>query len=360
MSKHYTAKDILQMAVNLQEPDLSADMDGDGKITPGDARLAQDGVDVPDPSLVMSRTALDRLMNAPSFRYDGESDPAFQRYREMYEAAGSRAAEDAFGLASTHTGGYGSSYASTAANDAYALYMDKLAAKSGELEQQAYDRYRDERSDLYRQLEAAKDQEDRAYARDLDAQKRQDTLAKEAADRQYRAERDAKEDGFRERELDNKDREFGRNSLNDLIGFAFDAAGEGDYSYLAALGVDTSALTKKDALAAAETYAKYGDLSGLEKMGVDVSSLKQANAMDRAAYYAEYGDLSELEKLGVNTASLKKQNAMDRAACYAKYGDLSGLAALGVDVSRMRKDQLFDVAALFAKYGNYSLLRLLV
>ena len=49
MSKHYTAKDILQMAVNLQEPDLSADMDGDGKITPGDARLAQDGVDVPDP-----------------------------------------------------------------------------------------------------------------------------------------------------------------------------------------------------------------------------------------------------------------------------------------------------------------------
>ena len=314
MSKKYTQQDILQMAAHLQEQDLAADVNKDGVITSEDAWLAQDGVEVPDPATRMSADLLDKLLTMQDYSYDLDSDPLYGYYREMYEKAGSRAAENAFGLASAYTGGYGSSYASTVANDAYALYMDKLAAKGAALEQQAYDRYRDARSDLYRQYLAAAELEDRQYGRD----------------------RDMKEDSYREDELalqeqeaTLKAQEAERNSLNDMIRFAFDAAGKGDYSYLAALGVDTSALTQKDALEAAEIYAKYGDLSGLEALGVDVSSLEQEAEREKAAFYAEYGDLS-------------------------------GLRALGVDVSRLRKDQLFDVASLFAKYGDYSLLRLLV
>lgn len=336
MSKKITQQDILDMAVHKREPDMAADVDKDGKITPEDARLAPDGIDVED--TVMSRELMDRLMNMPDFGYDREEDPRYRQYRDMYERAGEKAAENAFGLAASYTGGYGSTYAATAANDAYAMYMDRLASKGEALEQQAYDRYRDDRADLYRRLEAAQKLEDRNYDR----------------------ERNEKEDGYREEELRLKQQTAAQNSLEALVRFAFDAAGQGDYTYLAALGVDPAALTEKDALAKAELYAKYGDLSKLEQAGIDTGALKAQTAKDDAAFYAKYGDLSKLDEMGVDTGSLKQQDVMDKAAFYARYGDLSGLSKMGVNVSRLKKEQLFDVAALFAKYGNYSLLNLLV
>ena len=277
MSKRITRQDILDMAVNKLPPDMAADVNQDGKITPEDARLAPDGIDVED--ALMSRELMDRLMTMPDFGYDREEDPLYRQYRDMYERAGEKAAENAFGLAASYTGGYGNTYAASAANDAYAMYMDRLAAKGEALEQQAYDRYRDDRSDLYRRLEAAA------------------ALEKESYDRAYQQERDRKDDAYREDELRLKEQSAEQSRLDALIGFAFDAADKGDFSYLDALGVDTGALRQKE--------------------------------------------------------------TMDEAAFYARYGDLSGLKAMGVDVSRLKKDQLFDVAALFAKYGNYSLLKLL-
>ena len=95
MSKKYTQQDILEMAVRLQDPDLSADMDKDGKITAEDARLAPDGVEIPDPAETVSHSLLDRLMEEQNFGYDYDADPLFQQYREIYEKAGSRAAETA-------------------------------------------------------------------------------------------------------------------------------------------------------------------------------------------------------------------------------------------------------------------------
>lgn len=336
MSKRITQQDILDMAVHKRDPDMAADVDKDGKITPEDARLAPDGIDAAD--TIMAQDILDRLMNEPAYLYEQEEDPRYRQYRDMYERAGEKAAENAFGLAASYTGGYGNTYAATAANDAYALYMDRLAAKGEALEQKAYDRYRDDRADLYRRLDAAQQLEDRDYDR----------------------ERDKKEDGYRDEELRLKQQAAEQNSLDALIRFAFDAAGQGDYAYLAALGVDPAAMTEKDALAKAELYAKYGDLSKLEQAGIDTGALKAQAAKDDAAFYAKYGDWSKLDELGVDTGSLKQQAIMDKAAFFAKFGDLSGLSKMGVDVSRLKKEQLFDVAALFAKYGNYSLFNLLV
>ena len=307
MSKKITPQEIMEMAVHKREPDMAADMNKDGRITPEDARLAPDGVEVSDAAETMSQELLDRLMSTQEYGYDYNADPLYRQYKEMYENAGSRAAENAYGLASAFTGGYGSSYASTVANDAYALYMDKLAAKGAELEQKAYDRAQDSRADLYRLFSAAKAYEDGQYDR----------------------ERDLKEDAYREGELALKEQEAERSRLNDLIAFAFDAAGKGDYRYLAAVGIDPAALEEKDAL-------------------------------DKAAFYAKYGDWSELDKLGVDLTALTEQKEQDNAAFYAKYGDLSGLAAQGVDVSQLKKEQLFDIAALFAKYGNFSLLKMLI
>ena len=318
MSKKITQQDILDMAVNKLEKDMAADVDGDGKITPEDARLAPDGITIKDkPSvyggdvLPISGEALDRLMEATSFSYDPEEDPLYRQFRELYERQGSLAAENAYGLAGRYTGGYGSSYAATAANDAYAMYMDKLAAKGAELEQKAYDRAADGRAELYRLYTTARDYEDALYGRGLDE-----------ANAAYDRERDAADDAYRDRQMD-------RNEANDLIAFAFRAAEQGDYSFLAALGVDVSRLEAMDEKERAEFLARYGDLSGLAEIGVDI-------------------------------AALTEQADREKAEFYAKFGDLSGLTKMGVDVSGLRREQLLEIASLFAKYGDFSLLRMLI
>ena len=303
MSKRYTQQDILDMAVKKLAPDTAADLDGDGEITPEDARLAPDGVEVkdaPEKSVAVSRAVLDRILSAPASRYEREEDPLYRQYRDGYERMGSLAAENAYGLASARTGGYGSSYASTVAADAYDYYMRQLEAKGEALEQKAYDRAADDRAELYRQLEAAGRWEDRLYDR----------------------QRDEKNDAYRDGEADAK-------AARNAVDFAFDAAKNGDYSFLAALGVDVSRLLTED-------------------------------RQDDAAYYAKYGDLSGLAALGVDVSALKEEQKQDRAAFYARYGDLSGLSAMGVDVSQLRREQLYQVAALFAKYGDWSLMQLLI
>ena len=325
MSKKITQQDILNMAVNKLEQDMAADVDGDGKITPEDARLAPDGVTVKEKpsdyggdSLAISGAALDRLLDETSFSYDPETDPLYRQFREMYEREGSLAAENAYGLAGRYTGGYGSSYAATAANDAYAMYMDKLAARGAELEQKAYDRAVADRQDLFRLYTAAREYEDAIYSR----------------------ERDEEDDAYRDRQADfddrqadldeaYRDRQADRDEANDLISFAFRAAEQGDYSFLAALGVDVSRLEAMDEKERAEFLANYGDLSGLKDMGVDITSLTEQAEREKAEFYAQFGDLS-------------------------------GLTKLGVDVSGLKREQLLEIASLFAKYGDFSLLRMLI
>lgn len=58
--------------------------------------------------------------------------------------------EDTVGNASMLTGGYANSYAVTAGQQAYDSYMSKLNDKIPELEQRAYERYRDEEDSAYK------------------------------------------------------------------------------------------------------------------------------------------------------------------------------------------------------------------
>ena len=54
---------------------------------------------------------------------------------------GSRAMRDTMGQAAALTGGYGSSYAQSAGQQQYALYLQKLGEAMPELYQAAYERY---------------------------------------------------------------------------------------------------------------------------------------------------------------------------------------------------------------------------
>lgn len=90
----------------------------------------------------------DQVMNRDKFSYDLNGDALYQQYKEKYQNMGRQAMMDTMGNATALTGGYGSSYAQTAGNQAYQQYLQQLNDIVPELYQQAYNRYNQEGADL--------------------------------------------------------------------------------------------------------------------------------------------------------------------------------------------------------------------
>lgn len=83
----------------------------------------------------------DQLASRQGFVYDPNQDAAYRRYAQLYQRGGQAAMEDTLGQAAALTGGYGSTYAQTAAQQAYNDYMQQLMALIPELEANARDSY---------------------------------------------------------------------------------------------------------------------------------------------------------------------------------------------------------------------------
>ena len=321
MSSKYTARQLLEMAVKKIGVDPNADLDGDNRVTPADARIAlREEENAPsteghtyrtDGTLAGMRTEiLDRLMNEPAAAgFDINTDRLYNQYREMYTKNAASAAENAYGLASAHTGGYGSSYAASAAAAAYAKYMEGLTDRALQIGEASRKLQADDRAELYKRLDAVNALENSDYSR-------------------YR----------------------------DRLQLAFDAAKQGDYALLEEMDVDASGLRRSDMAELAQFAAKYGDDSYLRAMGVDTSALSDQAALSRAVTAAEYGDYSYLNALGVDTETLRYNTLLKTAATLAQVGDYSALEALGVDVSALREKDMLEQAVRLAGYGDYSLL----
>lgn len=245
----------------------------------------------------ISGEILDKILASDSSAdFDGEA--LYNSYKQLYDRQADSAAEDVFGLAANKTGGYGNSYGATSAAKVYSEFADKLADKKSEIEQTAHDRQQEQKEDLYKQYELTSDYEDRA-----------------------------------------EDRE--KQSLS----FALEAAGQGDYSYLEKLGIDTSGAVKKEALSFAVTAAQNGDYSYLEALGVDTSAVK-------AEKMAKYGDYSGLSALGVDVSKLTEKQKLEIAEIYAEYGDYSLLKLLGVDTTGKEKSDKEQSKLLRARYSS--------
>ncbi len=122
--------------------------------TPSDevtaARAYRDSVAALEPEAYQSRfedrlnELYDQITQREAFDYDPEEDESYRRYAKLYAARGAAAMEDTLGKAAALTGGYGSSYAQTAGQQAYNGYLQELAALVPELRQAALAEYRQE------------------------------------------------------------------------------------------------------------------------------------------------------------------------------------------------------------------------
>ncbi len=96
--------------------------------------------------------ALEKLENR-SFSYDLSADPVYDSYRRAYIRKGQLAMADTLGKTTALTGGYGNSWAATAAQESYNSYMRSLTDKIPQLYQLAQDRYDAETQQLNAQYE---------------------------------------------------------------------------------------------------------------------------------------------------------------------------------------------------------------
>ena len=130
------------------------------------------------------------------FTYDVDSDPLFQQALGSAMKSGKAAMQDTMGQAASLTGGYGSSYATSAANQAYNAYIEDAYANLPQYYQMALEAYRAEGDDLYRQLEMYTMADDSEYGRILNAYNATSDYRNQAYGEAYTAFRDTKTDAY--------------------------------------------------------------------------------------------------------------------------------------------------------------------
>ena len=109
--------------------------------------------------------ALEQILSRQGFSYDPAGDALYNRYKDHYEKQGRRAMEDTLGQAAALTGGYGNSYAQTAAQQVYTQQLDNLQEKIPELYALALETYRAEGDALQSRYDLLRSQEQQDYSR---------------------------------------------------------------------------------------------------------------------------------------------------------------------------------------------------
>lgn len=87
---------------------------------------------------------LNSILNREKFSYNANLDPLYQQYKNLYVKNGQNAMRDTMAQAAELTGGYGNSYATSAAQQAYDASLGNLNDKLLDLYNIAYNRYKDE------------------------------------------------------------------------------------------------------------------------------------------------------------------------------------------------------------------------
>ena len=366
--KEYFAEDartILRQSVGLDPVTNGSDFDGDGKVSSADARavlraavgldpttpasaeeLAQQnaGSFVPAASGDMAKAAFNAYeqykADGDNYEYNYNTDPLYQQLKNDYVRTAKLGAENIAGKAAAQTGGYGNSYAQTAAQQVYQDAMLDFNDVILDLEQNAYNRHLDRQQQHLNEYSLLTDMANTSYSKEM-------TSAQLAA-------------------------QFGdysryENMLGlDLSQFAQDYQAQqalnwglqtGDFTKLAELGYDTTYLQETYDLNLKGAQLSYagsvadmtGDLSALEQYGYSTEDVQKAKDLNFALTAAANGDFSHLEKVGIDASYLEESQLREAAAYYAEHGDLSKLQALGVNTNWLSQ---YNNALLAIQHGN--------
>lgn len=109
------------------------------------------------------------IQSRDKFTYDVDSDPLFQQALASAMSSGKTAMQDTIGQASSLTGGYASTYATSAGNQAYNAYIQDAYANLPAYYEMALEAYQMEGQEMYQQLAMLSDADATEYQRMYDS-----------------------------------------------------------------------------------------------------------------------------------------------------------------------------------------------
>jgi hypothetical protein len=139
---------------------------------------------------------MSQIQNREEFSYDVDNDPLFQQALASSMNSGKIAMQDTIGQAAALTGGYGSTYATTAGNQAYNAFIQDAYDNLPQYYQMAMEAYQMEGDELYRQLGMLTDADNTEYARMQNAYDTTSAYRDRRYDEAYTKYRDDKNDAF--------------------------------------------------------------------------------------------------------------------------------------------------------------------
>lgn len=134
---------------------------------------------------------LSQYQNRDPFSYDFNSDAPYQQLRDNYIQQGELASMNTMGQAAAMTGGYGNSYAQSAGQQAYNMYLNQLNDVIPELYQMASDRYNQEGQNMLNMYDLYMNRENYEYGKyqdDLSNWYQEYSRLQDAYDTQYNRE----------------------------------------------------------------------------------------------------------------------------------------------------------------------------
>ena len=144
---------------------------------------------------------MSQIQNREKFSYDVDTDPLFQQALASAMNSGKTAMQDTIGQASALTGGYGSTYATTAGNQAYNAFIEDAYDNLPQYYQMAMDAYQMEGDEMYRQLGMLNDADATEYSRMVTGYNATFDYRNQMYNESYGQYRDDKSDAFAEADL---------------------------------------------------------------------------------------------------------------------------------------------------------------
>lgn len=272
---------------------------------------------------------MDKIVNQKDFSYDFNADPLYQQYKDQYTQLGKQAALDTQANAAALTGGFGNSYAATAATQANQQYLTQLNNVIPQLYSLAMDKYQIDTDKLYNQFSAVGNQEDREYGQYRDTvtdwkddrnyyyNKYNDSIGND----QFIANYNQSEDQFNQNMAYNRERDaiadsqwqqqFDYNKSRDNVS---DSQWQQSFNYQQQRdNVSDSQWEKQYALSLAKSKSSGSGSSGSKSSGSSKSgSGKDLSDMFKSAYslkHAGEGAYSGMLASNVNKGVITKQEA---------------------------------------------------
>lgn len=286
---------------------------------------------------------MNKIQNREDFQYDVSTDTMFQQSLASAMASGQTAMQDTIGQASALTGGYASTYATSAGNQAYNAYIQDAYNNLPEYYNLAMEAYQMEGKEMYDQLAMLSDADANEYKRMYDSWYANHTNTQQIYQNEYTSWQDTITNLFKEGSL--KLEEHGQ--LYDQL-----------YNTYTALTDNANALYDQEYLAWADgvkddQFIALNDLNGDGKVDKDDIEL-QRKWDNEDAYIRNYdtnGD-NKVDDKDKTEVTLKEpsETQMQKALEAYNSGGEQGLeryvASLG---SSIDVDMLIDYAIQYGK-----------